>query len=98
MAAPIAPQFADIYNFSPALAEFYARVSHYIGGAGPATSPTCDTSLITLPAAALAANGLGPVPAGQVLKYVAIGRGTQVCIEVYISFITPTENRWKKKS
>ena len=79
MAAPISSQFTNIYNVSPALIEFYARVSNYIGDTALGNSATCSTSGITLPAAALAANGLGPVPADQVLKYVAIGHGTQVC-------------------
>jgi len=77
MAAPIPSQFTDIYSFSPALIDFYARVSNYIGDTTLGNSPTCSASGITLPAAALAANGLGPVPADQVLQYVAIGHGTQ---------------------
>lgn len=80
IAAPVVSQLADIYNFSPALAEFYARVSNHIGAKGGDTASTCDTSGIALPADALVANGLGPIPAGQVVQYVAIGRGTQVCI------------------
>ncbi|KAJ9211501.1 hypothetical protein DTO166G4_6922 [Paecilomyces variotii] len=66
----------NVYGYSAELAEFYTRVSHYIGEIRQAStaSPTCDTSKIALPAQA---SGLPAPPAGQKVLHVAVGRGTQ---------------------
>lgn len=74
-AAPTNPFFNNVYDFTPELEEFYSKVSDYInnGKFGKQNSQECDASKVALPAQA---SGL-PSPTGT-LKYVAIGRGTQV--------------------
>jgi hypothetical protein len=75
-AAPTSNSFwNNVYDFTPELEEFYSRVSDYInnGKFGKDTSQECDASKVSLPTEA---SGL-PSPTGT-LKYVAIGRGTQV--------------------
>jgi hypothetical protein len=73
-AAPTKTVYDDVYNFSPSLAEFYSKVSQYIDKFADGALPSCDVSKVALPAQA---SGL-PSPSNQTLKYVAIGRGTQV--------------------
>lgn len=74
-AAPTNPFYDKAYDFTPELEEFYSRISDYInnGKFGKGISQVCDASKVALPASA---SGL-PAPSGT-LKYVAIGRGTQV--------------------
>ena len=74
VAAPTKNVFNDVYTRSSSLEEFYSRVGNYINQfAGDVASATCDMSKVQLPAAASQL----PTPNGT-LKYVAIGRGTQV--------------------
>ncbi|RHZ61017.1 hypothetical protein CDV55_102352 [Aspergillus turcosus] len=71
-----APFFFDnIYDYSDELAEFYSKVSEYIGDAKDVhtATRTCDPSKIALPAFA---SGL-PSPGNQKPLYVAVGHGTQ---------------------
>lgn len=72
-----APFFFDnIYDYSDELAEFYSKVSEYIGDAKDVytATRTCDPSKIALPAYA---SGF-PSPDNQKPLYVAVGHGTQV--------------------
>lgn len=79
LAAP-ANFFDGAYDFSDELSDFYAKVSQYINHARKSTTPTatCDASKITLPSYA---SGL-PAPNGTSPMYVALGRGTQVCVKM----------------
>lgn len=71
LAAPTSNVFNDVYNFDSNLEEFYSRVSTYIGQFANGPAPTCDMSKVSLPSSDF------PAPTGS-LRYVAIGRGTQV--------------------
>ena len=79
LAAP-ANFFDGAYDFSDELSDFYAKVSQYINHARKSSTPTatCDTSKITLPSYA---SDL-PAPNGTSPMYVALGRGTQVCVKM----------------
>jgi Protein of unknown function (DUF2990) len=73
-AAPANNVFNNVYDYNSNLEEFYSKVSSYISQfSGDVADATCDLSKVELPSAA---SGL-PSPTGT-LKYVAIGRGTQV--------------------
>lgn len=78
LAAP-ANFFDNAYDFSDELSDFYSKVSEYISRVKKSSTPsaTCDVSKIKLPAFA---SGL-PAPNETVPMYVALGRGTQVCIK-----------------
>jgi hypothetical protein len=71
VAAPTSNVFDDVYNFDSSLEEFYSRVSTHIGRFTKGATSTCDVSKVSLPTSIL------PAAAGT-LKYVAVGRGTQV--------------------
>lgn len=71
-AAPTSNVFNDVYNFDSNLEEFYSRVSAHIGRYANGPPSSCDVSKVSLPSSNL------PAPTGT-LKYVAVGRGTQVC-------------------
>lgn len=70
VAAPTGSTFNDVYNFDSNLAEFYSKVSAYIGQTNKRDPFTCDMSKVSLPSSSL------PAATGN-LKYVAVGRGTQ---------------------
>lgn len=78
LAAP-ANYFDGVYEFSNELADFYSKVSMYINRVQQSTSPSaiCDTSKITLPSYA---SEWQPSQDGTTPVYVALGRGTQVCL------------------
>lgn len=71
VAAPTSNVFNDVYNFDSNLEEFYSRVSAHIDRYVNGATPTPDMSKVSLPSSSL------PAPTGT-LKYVAVGRGTQV--------------------
>lgn len=71
VAAPTSNVFNDVYNFDSNLEEFYSKVSAHIGRYANGASSTPDMSKVSLPSSSL------PAPTGT-LKYVAVGRGTQV--------------------
>jgi Protein of unknown function (DUF2990) len=75
IAAPVGG-FNDVYHYSGDLLKFYSEVSRHIRAIPPGATPTCDIANAQLPPPA---SQLPAVPAGQELKYVAVGRGTQVC-------------------
>jgi hypothetical protein len=80
VAAPTSNVFNDVYNFDSSLEEFYSKVSTHIGRFVKGATTTCDMSKVSLPSSGL------PAPTGS-LKYVAVGRGTQVCTEVPFQLI-----------
>lgn len=84
VAAPTSGVFNDVYNFDSSLEEFYTKVSTYIAQYTNGAAPTCDMSKVSLPSSKL------PAPKGS-LKYVAIGRGTQVCQPSLILFQLHTD-------
>ena len=75
-----APQnfFDGAYDFSEELVEYFGKVSQYINRVQHTSQPstTCDVSKISLPSFASSL----PSPDGLAPMYVALGRGTQVCI------------------
>jgi hypothetical protein len=69
-------QEREPYGWSPPLADFYAAVGKRIALIRDlADQPPCDLSNASMPTAPTPLPGPGP---GQVLRHVAIGRGTQV--------------------
>lgn len=86
-AAPTSTAVDGVYNFSYKLAEYYARVSKHARSANLST--ICNTTNITLPS--FASSHLPP-PSDQKLRYVAVGRGTQVRSLKYASFFQFQEN------
>lgn len=80
--------FNDAYDFSEELAEYFSKVSQNIESSkreSPGSFSSCDVSQISLPSYAL--SGLTN-PTGLTLTYVALGRGTQVCISRF-SYLFP---------
>lgn len=74
VAAPTNNVFNNVYDHTGNLEEFYSKVSDYISHfAGDLASSTCYMTKVQFPTTA---TGL-PTPNGT-LKYVAVGRGTQV--------------------
>jgi hypothetical protein len=87
------------YDWSPPLSDFYSAVGNHIAHIRNQPNfpnpPSCDLSKASMPVAPT------PLPApgaGQVLRHVAIGRGTQVCFRSHLppsTFnpkLTPSEN------
>ena len=69
--------FDDVYDFSDGLLDYYSKVSQHIDRLRHTKTPvSCDVSKIALPSYA---SGLTS-PDDLIPMYVAIGRGTQVCI------------------
>lgn len=70
--------FDDALDFSEDLLGYYGKVSQYINKLRQSSGAPyhCDVSKITLPQYA---SGLANQTAGLSPKYVALGRGTQVC-------------------
>jgi hypothetical protein len=69
-------QEREPYGWSPPLADFYSAVGKRIAQIRDlADQPLCDLSNASMPTAPTPLPGPGP---GQVLRHVAIGRGTQV--------------------
>lgn len=71
-AAPMRGVLNDAYNYSEDLAQYFSRVSRHIDAANGNRKPICDASNISLPSSTL------PIPTNLKIRYVAVGRGTQV--------------------
>ena len=89
----LAAPSADPYAWSPALADYYSKVSKHIEEARQAPSfpspPACDLSKASPPPAPTPL----PSPDGLNLALVAVGRGVQVGLLIPRSYFILTNHR-----
>lgn len=81
-AAPTRGVLNDAYNYSEDLAQYFSRVSRHIDTANGNRNrkPICGVSNISLPSSTL------PIPTNLKIRYVAVGRGTQVSFIALLSY------------